>query len=190
MHGKYVASVLTITLWRVAPFIFAAGPLRLQELPREWATQASTALKELQDPPRELFSVDASTDLYKYLYEYLYGYLDKSLYKDSYGNLDGTINGTFDGPFNVASAHGPSSSASEMASLAMVRDSVDRTTLDESVGIDIGLEKPSAMKTSDSYPLLTLVAEPHRGSTASSLGTSTDAMSSSQMFISRSTSMP
>ena len=156
MHGKYVASVLTITLWRVAPFIFAAGPLRLQELPREWATQASTALKELQDPPRELFSVDASTDLYKYLYEYLYGYLDKSLYKDSYGNLDGTVNGTFDGPFNVASAHGPFSSASEMASLAMVRDSVDRTTLDDSVGIDIGLEKPSAMKTSDSYPLLTL----------------------------------
>ena len=155
MCGKYVASVLTITLWRVAPSIFSAGPLRLQELPREWATQASTALKELQDPPRELFSVDASTDLYKYLYEYLYGYLDKSIYKDSYGNLDGTINGTFDGPFNVASAHGPSSSASEMASLAMVRDSVDRTTLDDLVGIDIGLEKPSAMKTSDSYLLLT-----------------------------------
>ena len=148
MHGKYVASVLTFTLWRVAPYIFAAGPLRLQELPREWATQASTALKELQDPPREIFSVDASTDLYKYIYEYLY--------KDSYGNLDGTFNGTFDGPSNVALAHGPSISASEMASLAMVRDSVDRTTLDESVGIDIGLEKPSAMKTSDSYPLLTL----------------------------------
>ncbi|MEC7235802.1 MAG: hypothetical protein VXV86_03885, partial [Verrucomicrobiota bacterium] len=71
----------------------------------------------------------------------------------------------------------------------MVRDSVDRTTLDESVGIDIGLEKPSAMKTSDSCLLLTLVEEPHRGSTANSLGTSTDAMSSSQMFISRSTSM-
>ena len=143
MHGKYVASVLTFTLWRVAPYIFAAGPLRLQELPREWATQASTALKELQDPPREIFSVDASTDLYKYLY------------KDLYGNLDGTFNGTFDGPYNVALAHGPFITASEMASLAMVSDSVDRTTLDESVGIDIGLEKPSAMKTSDSYQLLT-----------------------------------
>ena len=152
MHGKYVASVLTFTLWRVAPYIFAAGPLRLQELPREWATQASTALKELQDPPREIFSVDSSTDLYKYLYEYLYTYL----YKDSYGNLDGTFNGTFDGPSNVALAHGPSISASEMASLAMVRDSVDRTTLDDLVGIDIGLEKPSAMKTSDSYLLLTV----------------------------------
>ena len=155
MHGKYVVSVLTSTLWRVAPFIFIAGPLRLQELPREWATQASTALKELQDPPRELFSVYASTDLYKYLYEYLYGYLDTYLYKDSYGNLDGTFNGTFDGPYNVALAHGPSITASEMASSAMVRDSVDRTTLDDLVGIDIGLEKPSAMKTSDSYLLLT-----------------------------------
>ena len=96
MHGKYVVSVLTSTLWRVAPFIFIAGPLRLQELPREWATQASTALKDLQDPPREIFSVDASTDLYKHLY------------KDLYENLDGTFNGTFDGTYNVALALGPS----------------------------------------------------------------------------------